>query len=359
MPEHNISAVKIGRVKGKDVNGNVVTLERTHPRQLALFQTFVSDEDRYSNTIELYDAVPKYFSNPKLMASLRKDGKFLLALTREFEHKGERYTLHVRPARLIYKNGDQKEYYPSPREELVEEALRKIACDRLKGVYLDDAAGVQFTLYELKKELRERGHDINSVDLVESLKICNLTNISIQTADGKAIIQSPIFPTLLIASREDWLAEPKQAKCYVQFNPLVTACINRITYRQFDYILYMTYKHRLSRWLYKRLAHNYVQAGVLTPYTIRLSTILRDSGSHQSERGKDNRKRVEEALEELKEKRVLIRYEAEILRGQRAKVLDAKYILYPDMDFITEVKRANSRALKLDEVQSKWVPLPE
>jgi len=79
--------------------------------------------------------------------------------------------VYIRPARIIYKNGDQKEYYPSPREELVEEDLRKIACDRLKGVYLDDGAGVQFTLYELKKELRERGHDINSVDLVESLKI--------------------------------------------------------------------------------------------------------------------------------------------------------------------------------------------
>ena len=85
MPEHNILMEKVGHVKGKDVNGNIVTLERTHPRQLALFQTFVSDEDRYSNTIELYDAVPKYFSNPKLMASLRKDGKFLLALKREFE----------------------------------------------------------------------------------------------------------------------------------------------------------------------------------------------------------------------------------------------------------------------------------
>src|SRR5713101_2523137 len=102
MPEHNILMEKVGHVKGKDVNGNIVTLERTHPRQLALFQTFVSDEDRYSNTIELYDAVPKYFSNPKLMASLRKDGKFLLALKREFEHKGERYTLYIRPARIIY-----------------------------------------------------------------------------------------------------------------------------------------------------------------------------------------------------------------------------------------------------------------
>ena len=90
----------------------------------------------------------------------------------------------------------------------------------------------------------------------------------------------------------------------------------------------------------------------------RPSTILRDSGTHQSERGKDNRKRVEEALDELQEKRVLIRYETEILRGKRAKVLDAKYVLYPDMDFITEVKKSNSRALKLDEIQSKWVPLP-
>ena len=90
MPEHNILMEKVGHVKGKDVNGNIVTLERTHPRQLALFQTFVSDEDRYSNTIELYDAVPKYFSNPKLMASLRKDEKFLLALKREFGHSALR-----------------------------------------------------------------------------------------------------------------------------------------------------------------------------------------------------------------------------------------------------------------------------
>ena len=57
-------------------------------------------------------------------------------------------------------------------------------------MYLDDGAGVQFTLYELKKELKERGHDIDKADLLEALKICNLTNISIQTADGKALMQS-------------------------------------------------------------------------------------------------------------------------------------------------------------------------
>ena len=49
----------------------------------------------------------------------------------------------------------------------------------------------------------------------------------------------------------------------MQFHPLVTASINHISYRQYDYLTYMTYKHRLSRWLHKRPAHNYVQASMM------------------------------------------------------------------------------------------------
>jgi len=60
--------------------------------------------------------------------------------------------------------------------------------------------------------------------------------------------------------------------------------------------------------VYKRLAHNYIQAGLLSPYTIKMSTILRDSGTHQSERGANNLREVEKALQELLAKRVLMRY---------------------------------------------------
>ena len=70
----------------------------------------------------------------------------------------------------------------------------------------------------------------------------------------QGLIQSPIFPVLLIASK-DWMENPKQAHCYVQFHPLVTASINHISYRHYDYLTYMAYKHRLSRWIHKRLAH--------------------------------------------------------------------------------------------------------
>ena len=89
---------------------------------------------------------------------------------------------------------------------------------------------------------------MNLPDLLEALKICNLASLSVQKADGTAIIQSPIFPFLLVASKDDWLKNPKKARCYVQFNPLVTASIDRLTYRQFDYLTYMSYKHRLARW---------------------------------------------------------------------------------------------------------------
>ncbi len=342
-----------GRVKGTNVHGEVVVLTRSTPEQLSLFRTFLPDEeDKYSNTIELYDAVPKYFTNARAIAALREAGKYLPILDREFEHRGEVYKVQIHPARIRYKDKQEKEFYPSQREELVEEALRKIACDHSNGVYLDDQAGVQFTLYELRQELMARGHGINVPDLLEALKICNLATISVQKADGTGVMQASIFPLLLIVSKEEWLKHPRQARCYVQFNPLVTASINRLSYRQFDYLTYMSYKHRLSRWLHKRLAHNYLQAGILHPYTIRMSTILRDSGLPQKERGHDNAREIDKTLQELQDKRVLMGFDTDVLRGPRHKIVDIKYTLRPDLSFVDEVKRANARTLRLSKTQS-------
>jgi hypothetical protein len=318
---------------------------------LSLFQTFVPDEDKYSNTIELYDAIPKYYPI-KHMHVLRINNTFLPHLERAFEHKGKSYKLLIAPARIIYKDGTAREFYPSFREELVEEALRKIACDRLNGVFLNEQAGVQFTLYELKKELKMRGHTIDIPDLVESLKICNLASFGLTDANGKALIQSTIFPVLLIASKEDWLANPKQTRCYVQFNPLVTTSINHISYRQYDYLTYMAYKHRLSRWLHKRLAHNYVQASMIHPYSINLSTIIRDSGAYYAPRGNNRAREVEVALDELKSKQVLMSFKKMTKRGSRNKIIDITYTMHPDFSFVEEVKKANARSKKVTEASA-------
>ena len=55
----------------------------------------------------------------------------------------------------------------------IQEALKKIAADRLNGVFLNDTAGVQFTLYELDQELKRQGHAMKWPDLA------NLANISL------------------------------------------------------------------------------------------------------------------------------------------------------------------------------------
>src|SRR3989442_4854050 len=129
----------------------------------------------------------------------------------------------------------------------------------------------------------------------------------------------------------------------VKFHPLVTQSIGSLTYRQFDYASYMHYTHRLSRWLHKRLAHNYSQAGILHPYTIRMSTILRDSGTHHSLRASNNARQVEEALTELRERDILMSFTRDVLRGPRNSLADITYTLLPTMAFIEEVKKANRR----------------
>jgi hypothetical protein len=48
------------------------------------------------------------------MRSLRKSGQYLPVLKREFEHKGTMYVLQVRPARIVYANGEEMEYWMCP-----------------------------------------------------------------------------------------------------------------------------------------------------------------------------------------------------------------------------------------------------
>jgi hypothetical protein len=339
--------------------GKTVTLQKSHPPQLTLWQTFFpsdapnKDHDAYSNTAELYDAVPKYFSSKKRMAEQRRDGQFLSSLKHDFRHKNRQYLVKITPARIEEKDGTEREYYPSWREELVEEALKKLACDRLNGVYLNGIAGVQFTLYELRKELKSRGHDIHLNDLIKSLLICRRTNIVITSTqdDGSEVfMDSSIFPTLVITKRREWEKNPKGTRCYVQFNPLVTHSINRLTYRQFDYAIFMTFQRQLARWFHKRLSHNYTQAALMEPYHIRMSTIVRDSALVNAQRIRDQARYIEESLDELAEKNVLLRYSKKVMTTKRKKIEDITYVLTPHPLFVSEITTANKRGSKLAQL---------
>lgn len=120
--------------------------EHFKPAQMSLFEMLQPQEREFSNTIELYDFIPKYFWGK----SNRINGKFLDQLEREFECRSTRYRVKIDPAKISDRDGVTRDYYPSKREELVEDALRKFACEG-QGLFLDDQAGVTFTLSKSSK----------------------------------------------------------------------------------------------------------------------------------------------------------------------------------------------------------------
>ncbi|MDQ3839390.1 MAG: hypothetical protein M3297_08985 [Thermoproteota archaeon] len=340
-----------GEARGHDIHdGKERKLVKLQSAQLSLFQTFLPRDEKYSNTIELYDAIPK-FSTKRLMSKARigPEGQevFLPTLEREFRYKDTTYILKMKPARITNKKKEKKEeieYYPSEREELVEEALRKLACDPLNGAYIGALAGVQFTMYELREELRKRGHSISLNDLKKSLLICRGAGLHVtKSGEDDPLLESSIFPTVMISNRKSWRADPKGSRCFVQFNPLVTASIEALTFRQFDYETLMSYRMQLSRWLHKRLYHNYINAGLMQPYHFLLSSIKRDSGLLNNERISQDIKYLEQSLEELEEKKIIWGFDKEVRRiGRNNQIDDVLYTLKASMDFIKEMKAANA-----------------
>lgn len=308
------------------------------PVQLTLFELLLPSEKPYSNTVELYDFIPKYHWGKVE----RVNGTFLKSLDREFECRGVRYSVTIQPASLKDKNGEEKYYYPSKREELVEDALRKFAVEG-QGLFLDDAAGVTFTLHQLQQELASNGHSYSKDQIKDALLICAKTNLTVTSEDGSAILVSSLFETLGLQTREDWVSKGQKSKAFVRFNPLVTEGIKARKFRQFNYEKSMSYKNVIARQLHKRMSHHYTQASITQPYSINLTTIIRDFGLTAYDRLSHNLRDVETALSEMKEKGVILSYKVDKTLDslQRNKTTEAKITITPHPQFVGEVMQAN------------------
>lgn len=315
--------------------------EQSYPVQLQLFEYLQPDESRYSNTVELYDFMPKYHWGK----TERINGKFLETLEREFECKNVKYKIEVAPAVIKDRDGVNRYHYPSKREELVEDALRRFATAQ-QGIFLDDRASVTFSLYQLQQELKRNGHSYSKDQIKDALLICAKTSITVTTQDGAAVLVSNLFETLYLQSREDWQRTGKKSKAFVRFNSLVSESIKRGAFRQLDYEKAMSYTSVIARQLHKRMSHHYTQASITHPYHIMLSTIIRDFGLAEYERPSLNFNQVIKALDEMRAKDVLLTYKVEKTNApnQRNKLLDAKFTLTPHLHFANEIKNANARA---------------
>ncbi len=315
-------------------------------KQLSLFQDFLCAEaqkkDR-SNLIDFWDAIPKYYISRKEQNALRREG-FLPTAVKNFCHRGIEYTVKIRPA-LITVDGKDMAFYPSIREELVEDALRKLATKQGHGYLNAQRHGVSFTAYELREELKRLGHSYSHEQIIESIEILQNTTVEIYSNDSKkgsiVLKTSPITSSIAV-SKSDYLKDTS-SKWFVDFSLMVTQGINNTNYRQYNYGLMMEFKSQLTRYLHKRLSNNYVQASMINPYKITLETLVRDSGLLGYKEPRQNKRKLEKSLAELVSSGVLMYFDIEIIRGPRNSLESVKYTLTPSNSFVAEIKAANKR----------------
>lgn len=322
-------------------------------KQLDMFQRYYANTDEQrseaSNSIEFWDSVPRYSISQRAMNKIRDDRERLDLLEISFTYRQSSLIAIIQPALIQeYKNGEKitVAYYPSSNEELVEEALRKIASNQHKGFHEPlKRSGAIFTLYELREELRLRGHARTYYEIVKSLNILSKSIIELKGEKKEfAYYKSNTYISNVTSVTRADLKEDPNAKWHVQFHPLVTDSIDRITYRQFNYQQLMSHKTQLARWIHKYLVNKYTMASKMYPFDMRYNTIKRDSamlGGYKVER--QAIAACDFSMEELKTQKIASEIKRKVISGARGKILDVVYTITPTQEFIAEVKLANAR----------------
>lgn len=347
----NHSIIEVKKIKTLDK-------ESFENKQLVLFQTFLVNTDlqrsAVSNCIEFWDSVPRYSISQQMMNKMRDDKGRLDLLEISFNFRQTSLKAIIQPALIQEeKNGviSTVNYYPSSNEELIEEALRKIATIKRNGFHEpSQRSGVVFTLYELRNELKKRGHARSFGEIIKSLTILSCSIIEISAEDKQSSMafgkRSAYFPQVSWVNRYDLLEDPS-AKWYVQFHPLVTDSIDKLTYRQFNYEQLMQHNTQLARWLNKYLVNKYTMASKMKPFEMRYSTIKRESAMLNGY--KVERQAIaacDFSMEELKKQKIAHEIKKNIVRAARNEIIDVVYTITPTFDFVAEVKAANARQNK-------------
>lgn len=334
--------------QGKKGEGMKNLPEQQKSIQFDLFTAFYGDENKQSNTIELWDSIPKFSCSARKQVSMRDEAGRLPSLEREFVYKpqgsseGIPAKMRLAPA-LVKVNGIEKDFYPSADEELIEEVLRKIFADQQHGRHYvkQNDSFVDFSLGMIARELRARGRARSLDEIKRSLDIMNGCHMTLHFhgSTKKAAYKGAIIPEMMEVSRIEYMADPK-AKWRARLPLVYSHAINSLEFRQFNYETLMSMSSQLARWLHKLMSRRYTNASLTRPYTIKYSTIKRDSGMLVHSRETENKKTVIKAIEELKAQDVVLYYKE---RDSTNDPRDPVYDLTPTGCFVGDMKAANKR----------------
>ena len=311
--------------------------------QFDLFRQFLSnDSSEVSNTIELWESIPKYFFTPRQVKKLRTADGLAKPYRWEYTHDGYSCVVRIQPALIEQSDGSYLACFPGVTEELIEEALKKILTEQQQGAHDGQRleTWVHFSLRMIQRELKQRGRDRNVAEIKRGIEIMSKCNIE-YTVDGKASWNGPILSDLWTVDRSEYIAD-RESRHAARLPLFVTHGIEKLQYRQFNFVRLMACDEQLARWIYKRLINRYRQASKLNDYHFAYSSIKLPSGLLQQAREVDNRTKVVSALDELKRRDVIAQYQS-VEQKQGRKIVDVVYNITPTLTFIKEQKAANKR----------------
>jgi hypothetical protein len=321
-----------------------------HARQMSLFRTFLTSshaaQHDLSNAAAFLDQVPRFAVSRKRMAAMRTPQGHLQPLERTFSFEGRVFEVRIWPAQIRVKDGWQS-YFPSAREELVEQALRKLAAVQFDGFFERDRSGVRFTLHQLRTELAEQGHGMKYPDLREALDILSLASIEISPKDGikneYSFVRANYLTALTAKGLKDYKND-RSSKWVAEFHPMMAKAIGKIDYRQTNYKRWMGCKSQMARYLYTRLVLKFTQASMMLTYDVSYSTIRKDSGLLDGiNRQRQAIAEVDKAWAELAAIGAVRSCVKIIKDGSSNAIEDVVYRIATTQQFVTEQKASNRR----------------
>ncbi|HCR1674322.1 TPA: replication protein [Pseudomonas aeruginosa] len=330
--------------------------EPAAPSTLPLFSAYqiTLDDSDLGNLVSIYDALPRFAWSGKTVRSVAE-----MTIVKEGTINGEPFRVILKAVPMqkrlkvdgkLSKQVEDVGVFPGAREEFVEEALRKFSTQG-NAKFNEAECSVQFTLYELQKELQSQKHTYTYAELREALEILSEAPLTIQTrtADGEVIdIKSTYLPFLAIRSRN------KRSSAYVQpspdddpessvlckavLHPLISRSIANGDYRLYQYTTSMGLTNGIARVLYRMLSFKWRNASPSHPFTFSLVDFLSNTARGLSNRMPEDFRAMNIALEQLVKEKAIQRYEhTKIAKSKGKGAKDYTYKLWPTNEFVSTI----------------------
>ena len=323
-----------------------------------LFSDFLANDiSEVSNTVDLWERIPKYFLSPQEQKSLRTPEGLAKPHTQEYILRGQNgkpapYKVRIQPALIEQAEGEFIAFFPTKAEEVIEEVLKKIFTEQNLGIHdaKNRESWVRFSYSMINKELRKNKCSRTHKQIKHSLEVMSKCILTVYEG-GEEIYSNPIINNYLKVDRKQYL-DDTNAMHVAQLSVFISHAVNTLQYRQFNLKRLTACKEQLSGWILKRLIARFTYASLTTTHDLYYSSIKAASLLLRAKHEGKNRLKVLAALDELKANGTIYSYEIEEKREGR-KIVDIKYTITPTHEFSSEQKAANKRANIIEQKAAK------